>query len=149
MGVEAVDTKNPDAVAFFVSDLCQEADLIYRFGYALTLSEVGAAKLVQETFSAILGRLSRYLEYSAQRIRLELLAVAWRVYQNWRESFKETDSAVLDFLYALKKEVRIILVMIDVLGLSEPEVQSVLGLKEIDVKRFLAEGRRQMLQQSI
>ncbi len=145
MGVEAVDTRDPSAVAFFVSDLCQEADLIYRFGYTLTLSEVAAGRLVRETFRAILGQLSRFLEYSSQKIRLELMSVAWGIFQDWNESFKETDTPVLDFLYALKIEARIILVMVDILGLSEFEVQTILGLKEIELKRFLAEGRREML----
>ena len=147
MGAEVADIKDPGAVAFFMGELCGEADLIYRFGYTLTLSEVGASKLVEKTFAAIVGQIARFFSMESQQIRLELLKISWGIFLDQKEKFTETDTPMLDFLYSLSREVRVVLVLVDVLGLSKDEVQNVLELKTIEIQRYLAEGRRQMLNQ--
>ncbi|SME93887.1 Sigma-70, region 4 [Pseudobacteriovorax antillogorgiicola] len=145
MQAETSPTKDPGQVAFFVGNLCQEADLIYRFGYALTLSEVGAAKLVMETYRSLIGQLDRLLASSSQDIRLELAKAAWHIFQSWNETFEETDSLVLDFLHSLTIDIRIVLTLVDALGFSPEETAQILELKDVELRRYLAEGRKQMI----
>ena len=145
MQAEANPSKDPGQVAFFVGSLCQEADLIYRFGYCLTLSEIGASKLVMETYHGILSQLSRLVECHSQEIRMELIKSSWHIFQGWSESFEETDSLVLDFLHSLSIDIRVVLILVDALGFSPTEAADILELKEVELRRYLAEGRKKLI----
>lgn len=138
-------SRDQSQVAFFIGSLCQEADMVYRFGYALTLSSVGATKLVLETYSALLGQLNNMLHASSQEIRIELMKAAWHVFQGWSDKFDETDSAILDFLHSMTPDVRVVLVVVDALGFKASEAAEMLELKEVELRRYLASGRRHML----
>lgn len=145
MQAEASLSKDLGQVAFFVGNLCQEADLVYRFGYTLTLSEVAAQKLLLETYQSILGRLDKLLEGSSQEIRFELVKAAWSQFQGWSETYDETSAEVLKLFQGLPIEIRVVLVVVDALGFSPEETASLLDLKEIELRRYLAEGRKKMI----
>ena len=138
-------SKDPGQIAFFVGNLCQEADLIYRFGYSLTLSEVGAERLLKETYRSLVGQLDRMLEYDSQEIRMDLMKSAWATFQSWKEKFESTDSLVLDFLQSLDSEVRGPLAVVDALGFTPEEAASIFELKEVEVRRYLSEGRKKLV----
>ena len=50
MSRQAAQSYDSVTVAFFVENLCEEADLIYRFAYALSLSEERASSLTALTY---------------------------------------------------------------------------------------------------
>ena len=137
--------KDPGQVAFFIGNLCQEADLIYRFAYALTLSEEAARKLVLESYQSMLGSVDRLLDSTSQQIKFELLKASWQVFQGWSQTYTPTNSDVLDLLNQFSLESRMILILVDALGVSPEETADLLELKEIEVRRYLADARKKLI----
>jgi len=145
MSSQVAQAYDAGAVAFFIENLCQEADLVYRFGYALTLSTVGAAELVNETYARIVDDLPSLIDEDSLKIRLFLVRNAWDVYQSWSKEFRPTLTPIHDFLVAISIEVRTVLILIDGIGLTPKEVSQVLRVDEAEVRRNLAEGRSKMI----
>ena len=132
-------------IAFFIGNLCQEADLIYRFGYALTLSELGAERLLMETYRSVLGQLHRMLESDSHTIRMELMKAAWVAFSSWKDKFDTTDSLVLDLFQSLKPDVRVPFAVVDGLGFTPDEAGQILHLSEDRVRHSLLQGRKKMI----
>ncbi|MFW7380434.1 MAG: hypothetical protein ACOH5I_16600 [Oligoflexus sp.] len=145
MSSQAAQAYDEGAVAFFIENLCQEADLIYRFGYALTLSTVGAAELVNETYARIVSEIPSLMEEDSQKLRLFLIRNAWDVYQGWSKEFRPTLAPIHELLAEATIEVRSILILIDGIGLTPKEVAQVIRMDEVEVRCNLAEGRRRMI----
>ena len=149
MQAQAALAKDPGQVAFFVGNLCQEADLIYRFGYSLTLSEKGGARLVMESYQSILGQLDQLLHSSPAEVRMELVQAAWRVFQSWNKTFDHTPSACLKYLEEMSIERRIIITLIDALGFTVSEAAKILEFKELEVRRYLADARKRLIHANV
>lgn len=146
MSSQAAQAYDAGAVAFFVENLCQEADMVFRFGYALTLSSVGAAELVKETYARIVPELPNLLDEESLKLRLLLIRNAWDVYQGWSQEFRPTVTPIHGLLEKLSLEARSVLVLIDGIGLTPKEVGQVMRTDEQDVRINLAEGRRHLTQ---
>lgn len=145
MSSQAAQAYDAGAVAFFVENLCQEADMVYRFGYALTLSTVGAAELVNETYARIVPDLPNLLDEDSLKIRLILVRHAWDIYQVWSKEFRPTVTPLHEFLAQLGTETRSVLILVDGIGLTPKETAQVMRIEEVEARRHLAEGRRKMI----
>lgn len=145
MSSQVAQAYDAGAVAFFIENLCQEADMVYRFGYALTLSTVGAAELVNETYARIVSDLPSLLDEDSLKLRLLLIRNAWDVHQSWSKEFRPTMTSIHDFLVGFSIEVRSVLILIDGIGLTPKEASQVLRMDEVEVRRNLAEGRSKMI----
>ena len=145
MSSQAAQAYDPGAVAFFVENLCQESDMVYRFGYALTLSTVGAAELVKETYARIVSEIPVLVDEDSLKLRLILVRNAWNVFQGWSKEFRPTVTPIHELLASLDTEVRTVLILIDGIGLTPKEVSQVVRMDEVEVRRNLAEGRRKLV----
>lgn len=132
-------------IAFFIGSLCQEADLIYRFGYCLTLSDVGAERLLKETYRSLVGTLHRFLGFDSSEIRMNLMILAWSNYSSWTETFPTCNSSALVYLQNLDPQIRVPLAVVDALGFTPGEAATILELNETEVRRHLSEGRKALV----
>jgi DNA-directed RNA polymerase specialized sigma24 family protein len=145
MSSQAAQAYDAGSAAFFVENLCQEADMVLRFGYALTLSREGANELVRETYSRIVDKLPSLLHEDSLKLRLILVRHAWNLFQEWSQEFAPAENSLKNLLQALSVEARATLILIDGIGLTPKEVAQVLRVEEPDVRKHLAEGRRKMI----
>lgn len=136
---------NAGAAAFFVETLCQDADILLRFGFAMTLNEELAGRLVYKTYETIIPRLPELLRREAAVIRLELLRRAWELHHELNEEGSSNDNLLFPLLKGLDLETRSSLFLVDVVGLSIDEARAITKMDEIEMRRYLARGRKRLL----
>ncbi|NRA64612.1 MAG: hypothetical protein HRU19_09025 [Pseudobacteriovorax sp.] len=145
MGASARSTEDPGAVAFFVSNLCSEADLVYRFGYTVLLNEEQAKKLVIATFARVTKLINEFLNLESQDIRFKLLSLAWENLLEFTDKSNPEKPGLVASLQKLSEDCRLVLVTVDILGMSPRETERILKMKPVEVRRYLADGRQQLL----
>jgi hypothetical protein len=145
MGAKAISAEDPGAVAFFVSNLCSEADLVYRFCYTVLLNEESAKSVVKEVYRVVAGQISQFLDLEGHDIRFKLLTIAWEQVSDTALGVAAGSLPVFPQLKALSTECRSVLVTVDVLGMSVKEAEKIFRMKHNEICRYLAEGRKTLL----
>lgn len=145
MAENAVRKHDAGAAAFFVDTLCQDADTLLRFGFALSLSDERASDLVLITYKSILPRLPELLKRDGTYIRQLLLRRLWEAHhEDPREGAASTNS--LDpFFRPLELDTRAALFLSDIVGLSVDEALEITPMDRNDFRQHLATGRRRLL----
>lgn len=133
------------AAAFFVETLCQDADTLLRFGFALTMSEDHAADLVQRTYKTIIPRLPEFLKKDGSFIRQQLLRRLWEIHHEEAKEGNGNNNALYPLYKGMELETRAILFLSDVVGLAVSETQEITPMDENDLRRHLANGRKQLM----
>ena len=145
MGAKAIGTKDPGAVAFFMSNLCSEADLVYRFCYTALLNEDKAQEVVKDTFRSVASQIRSFLDLEGHDIRYRLMCFAWeKIIDRDAPERKECDTIAKE-ITNLSLECRCVLIAVDVLGMSATEARTIFNMKEHEISLYLAEGRKALL----
>lgn len=145
MARNAARTYDGGATAFFVETLCQEADTVLRFAYALTLSEDIGKRLVYKTYQTIVPNLTELLNRESAAMRLHLLRRLWELHHEEDQVGQSSSSLLFPLLKPLDLTTRALLFLVDVIGLTLEEVGEITKLDEIDMRRHLAQGRKRLL----
>lgn len=145
MARNAARTYDGGATAFFVETLCQEADTVLRFAYALTLSEDIAKRLVYKTYQTIVPHLTELLNREGSTVRLFLLRRLWELHHENDQEGQASSNILFPLLRTLELQTRALLFLVDVIGLTLEEVGEITKLDEIDMRRHLAQGRKRLL----
>lgn len=133
------------AAAFFVETLCQDADTLLRFGFAMTLSEEIAGRLVYKTYESIVPSLPELLNKDAAVIRLQLLRRAWELHHEMNQEGSSSENVLYPLLKPLDLETRSCLFLVDVVGLSMEEAREITKMDETELRRYLTIGRKRLL----
>ncbi len=133
------------AAAFFVETLCQDADTLLRFGFAMTLSEEIAGRLVYKTYESIVPSLPELLNKDAAVIRLQLLRRAWELHHEMNQEGSSSENVLFPLLKPLDLETRSCLFLVDVVGLSMEEAREITQMDETELRRYLTIGRKRLL----
>ncbi|MBC7534020.1 MAG: hypothetical protein H7318_20830 [Oligoflexus sp.] len=145
MAENAARKHDAGAAAFFVETLCQDADTLLRFAYALTLSDEWATDLVYKTYKSILPKLPELLKKDGTYIRQLLLRRIWEVHHEEAREGTASDNVLYPFLKLLDLETRAALFLCDVVGLSIDEALEITPMDHNDLRRHLAAGRKRLL----
>ncbi|WP_141731651.1 hypothetical protein [Oligoflexus tunisiensis] len=145
MAQNAARKYDAGAAAFFVETLCQDADTLLRFGFAMTLSEEIAGRLVYKTYESIVPSLPELLNKDASAIRLQLLRRAWELHHEMNQEGSSSENVLFPLLKPLDLETRCCLFLIDVVGLSIEEAREITKMDETELRRYLAIGRKRLL----
>ena len=145
MAQDGAQKHDAGAAAFFVETLCQDADILLRFGFAMTLNEELASRLVYKTYEVIVPQLSDLLHAEPQAIRLQLLRRAWELHHEMEQEGSTSDNVIYPLLKPLDLQTRSCLFLVDVVGLSILETQDVTKMEEVELRRYLARGRKRLL----
>lgn len=133
------------AAAFFVETLCQDADTLLRFGFALSLSDEWAADLVLKTYKSILPKLPELLKKDGTFIRQLLLRRLWEVHHEDPREGSSSTNGLYPFLKPLELDTRAALFLCDVVGLTVDEALEITPMDKNDFRQHLATGRRRLL----
>lgn len=133
------------AAAFFVETLCQDADTLLRFGFALTLSEELAGRLVYKTYQSIVPSLPELLSKDSSWIRLQLLRRVWELHHEQNQEGSSSENVLFPLLKPLDMETRSCLFLVDVVGLSIEEAREITQMDETELRRYLSVGRKRLL----
>jgi hypothetical protein len=145
MARDAARKYDAGAAAFFVENLCQDADTLLRFGFALTLSEEIASRLVYKTYQAIGPRIAELLDKDSNFIRLQLMRRAWELHHEANQEGQSSVHVLFPLLKPLDLETRAVLFMVDVIGLTVEEACEITKMDEGELRRHLAHGRKRLL----
>jgi hypothetical protein len=145
MAQNAARKYDAGAAAFFVDTLCQDADSLLRFGFALTLSEELAAGLVQRTYKTILPKLPEFLKKDASFIKLQLLRRLWELHHEEVQEGQSPNIKLYGLWKQMELETRAVLFLMDVAGLTFEETLQITPMDEIDLRKHLAVGRMRLL----
>ncbi len=136
---------NAGAAAFFVETLCQDADTVLRFCFAMSLSEDIAARLVFKTYQAIVPQLTELLHKDSGIIRQLILRKAWELHHENNKEGSSSDNVLYPLLKPLDLNTRTCLFLIDVIGLSIEETREITKMDEVELRRYLAQGRKRLM----
>lgn len=144
--VQSARNYNDDVINFYDEQLVPRADMVYRFAFAASLNLDSASRLVRQTFEDIAMNADALHRKGGNNLNADLLTVCWNHFRNSRDkSSPQSKSQVVRVLNDLTVEERVILVAVDVLGLSAAEAQSVVGVDEKVLRKNLANARRVLM----
>ncbi len=146
MAENAARRYDAGAAAFFVETLCQDADTLLRFAFALSLNDDWATDLVYKTYQSILPRLPELIKKDGSFIRQLLLRRLWEVHHEVARESEASDNPLFPFLRPLDLETRASLFLCDVVGLSIEEALEITPMDDTDLRRHLATGRKHLLE---
>lgn len=145
MGDNAARKYDAGAAAFFVETLCQDADTLLRFGYALTLSEEMASELVYKTYRSILPRLPELLKKDGTFIRQQLLRRIWEIHHEEGREGDDNSHALYPLFRPLELDTRAALFLSDIVGLTMNEIREITPMDEVDLRKHLAVARKRLM----
>jgi hypothetical protein len=135
---------NKALATFFLEKLCNEADSVYKLGYAITLNKQAAYDCVRSTYASLMERLSSLMTKKSDELRVELLQACWVA--NKTKSAKSGGSDKLSgFFGSLSLSERIVLAMVDGAVLLPEETARVVGCDESEVRQNLAKARQTLI----
>ena len=144
MARDAARKYDAGAAAFFLENLCQDVDLILRFGFALALDEGKAQKLVKRTYASIVSEIPELLALDSTKIRLRLLRRAWELFHEEPEE-GVSHIHLSDLLRDLDLATRTALFLVDVFGLTFEEAREITKMDDAELRQYLAKGRKKLL----
>lgn len=137
-------------VNFYEEQLVAQADTVYRFAFALTLSLDGAHRCVEKTFRDLSANLEKIHGSGDPNVLAILLSYCWRAYGDLKgQSFPEGQSAVTKALKTLDAGGRAALAAVDIAGLAPAEAARVLALAEPDLRVNLAQARKALMMSTL
>lgn len=130
---------------FFEDQICGEADAVFRFCVALTLSQEHAIKLLRLGFRKASANIRSLLKLSGSDLRVALLSY---VYAEAKDNAAAStgDSPLFRFLKKMPPANRAILAAREVCGLNTQQIMQVVAMSENDVVRTCAEARKDLRQ---
>jgi hypothetical protein len=136
-------------VNYYDEQLVSQADTIYRFAFALTLSLDGALECTRRTYRDVVNELGGADGDGGDSLVAAtslLVAACWQSYLKMKgQKFPEGQSAVTRALKPLAVEARAALVAVDVAGLPPAEAAKALTWSEPELRKQLAEARRTLM----
>jgi hypothetical protein len=133
-------------ISFYEEELLSQADAVYRFAFALTLSLDGAGLLVRRTFQDVASRLERLEAGDEGNWMSVLIAECWKQYGSTKgQKFTEGQSAAIKALKPLPVEQRAALVAVDVAGLAPAGAAQAFGIGEKELRGRLTAARRALM----
>jgi len=135
-------------ITYFVENVCGEADAVYRFAIALTLSPDGARRCVEKVFEEISDNLEEH--YRSRNLHKVLAAECWKAFSSLKKrGFKEGQSAVTKALKPIPEKARAALVAVDVLGLKPEEAADAFAWEEKEMRVNLAQARKHLVSEKL
>lgn len=128
---------------FYLEQLCPKCDELLRFCFALCLSLQDARNLTAHTFSIALEKLPEIMK--SQHPMLALLGIAWDNLKSEPERQDDMLPPIISTLLALKREERLAVMLIDIMGLREKECCSLTGWNAETVIKHAGAGRQKIL----
>lgn len=131
---------------YFESEVLSRADLVYRFGFALTGSPDQAKALLQQTFETVAKEFTKFVHIRDFNMVAYLLAECWRVYMSGsRGEYHQSGDEASRLVGELPTESRVALFAIEVAGLAAADAAKVFGTTEKVMRVKLASARRALL----
>lgn len=131
---------------YFESEILTRADLVYRFGIAITGSTEQSQNLVTATFQSVTKEFSKFIRIRDFNVTGYLLAECWRVYSTQgRSGYQGLNDETQKLVSTLPTESRVTLYAVDVAGLTPADAARAFGTSEKDVRVKLAAARRALL----
>ena len=145
MAQNAKRKSDAGAAAFFVETLCQDADTLLRFGFALSLSEDLGSRLVFKTYESFVEKLPELLHQDHASIRLKLLRRVWELHHETNQEGESSDNLLFPLLKPLDLETRACFFLVDAVGLSIDEARQITQMEENETRRHLCAARKRLL----
>ncbi|MBQ48343.1 MAG: hypothetical protein CMP10_13040 [Zetaproteobacteria bacterium] len=134
------------ATNFFEQTLCGLADVVYRMSYGLTLNQEGSVAYVDATYKNVISKLSELINLPTSQIEIRLLEECWQLWQDDSKSYAIDQKPIAQVLSKLSVESRISLVLIEGLGLSCEEAGGVIQHSALEVRKYLGQARKVILE---
>jgi DNA-directed RNA polymerase specialized sigma24 family protein len=139
-------------VNYYDEQLVSQADTLYRFAYALTLSPDSALECVRRTYREVAASLEKAHGGGEANAMAMLVGECWSAYKKPKGGKAVADGkgageadALLATLKPLALEARAALVAVDVAGLSPLEAAKALKMPEKDLRVHLATARASLM----
>lgn len=136
---------SPDLKDFFFDRLCQESDVVFRFALILTLNRKASFEMSKQAYQKQTASLSDLINETTLALRVKLFCSVWQSYHMAKDKFECDAGALGKFLSTLAVDARAVLFLYDAAGLSASEAAQVMASDELQVRRLLAEARRNLL----
>lgn len=131
---------------YFETEVLPLADLVYRFGYALTGSASESLGLLRKTFGTVSKEFTNFMRIRDFNMTAYLVAECWRLYTGGtRNPYQAPVDAAGQLVGKLPLESRVTLFVIDVAGLTPIDAAKAFGTTEKDIRLKLAAARRALL----
>lgn len=145
-------------LSYYDEELVAQADVAYRFAFALTLSLDGAQQCVQAAFKNLASNLdnTRTAGHGEDTLAQAkspgndpasiVIKSCWEAFKRLQsQRFAVGQSSVTRALISLSVEARAALIAVDVVGLSPRDSALALGWSEKDLRLHLAAARRSLM----
>ena len=135
-----------DTLDYFETEVLSLADVVYRFGHALTGSPSEAQSLLRKTFGTASKEFTNFMRIRDFNMKAYLIAECWRLYSGGNKPpyHPPADNAG-QLIGKLSLESRVTIFAIDVAGLTPADAAKAFGTNEKDIRRKLAAARRALL----
>lgn len=131
--------------SFFIEKLSGKADLVYRLGFALTLSEPAASDVVMAAYKACLADINKMHNEDSLMLSLRFLRQAWLFFKEEDKSIQPNLQNQDYWLAQLPVDCRAAVTLVDIIGLSAKEAAMVIGTDEGVFRGFLSKARQAMI----
>ncbi|MGE0173031.1 MAG: hypothetical protein AB7T49_09610 [Oligoflexales bacterium] len=135
---------NQALATFFLEKLCNEADSVYKLGYAITLGKQSAYECLRTTYASLMDRLSKLMSKNSDELRIDLLEACWASHKS-KSAKGEDKSKLSTFLGTLSTDERAALIMVDGAVLLPEEAAKVIGCDEVEIRKTLAKARQALI----
>ena len=136
-----------EQIAYYLGTMCPEADMAFRFAFALYLANDAAFEAVQSAYRVAITKIESYQKNDDDlfSLRRYLMKTVWEEYNNKKASTPPS-SPVTQKLSKIDTEMRGIMVSVDVCGLKPKEALQIFGVDESSFREKLASARNQLIE---
>lgn len=127
---------------FFIEEVCDLGDHVYRFAYALTLDPADAIKMVEHSFEVASNNITQLMKLTPEAMRVYLLNECWRQHRPKPAQTQGKVSDLVSLIRMMEPNVRAAVAAVDICGCTVDEAKSFLKFDDQQMRSFLAAGRR-------
>ena len=139
------ETYDEKLASFYLERLCLEADHVFRFAFALTLSRAAAFECVKYAYRKATGLLVELAPLAGGLLRMKMLGYCLDGYRQLHTEYPVDDTGLVKVLTGMDEKARIVLMLVDAGMMTPAEVGDLLGENEIVIRKSLAQARKHLV----
>ena len=139
------ETYDEKLSSFYMERLCLEADHVFRFAFALTLSRTAAFECVKSAYKRATSHLVELAPLPSTDLRMKMLGYCLDGYRSLTTEYPVDGGGLTTILTGIDEKCRIALMLVDAGMMTPMEVGDLLGEDEISIRKALAQGRKHLV----